>query len=214
MTTANAVNTPNFVVAFILRRYRESRYHPRSFLTIAGLMISHSGSDHAANEKLPFVLFVIFFAMLWIAGGASRADVFGQSVVRATSWAIVFIMAWWGGRVDWRRNSTAAGFLAACIILTIVQLIPLPPAIWTALPGRDLFMRAAEALGQPQPWRPLSIAPGMTWNALSSLIVPVVAFILLTGLPYGRHNQIARWVLIAVVAAASLAVLEITGARV
>ena len=47
--------------------------------------------------------------------------------------------------------------LGALAALMAIQLIPLPPGIWTALPGRERYLEAAAAIGIPQPWRPISL---------------------------------------------------------
>lgn len=38
------------------------------------------------RPSLAFLLLCGFMAVLWLAGGASRADVMGQVVVRAAAW--------------------------------------------------------------------------------------------------------------------------------
>ena len=38
-------------------------------------------------------------------------------------------------------------------------LVPLPPELWTALPGRDHVREGYALLGQPLPWMPISLAP-------------------------------------------------------
>ena len=48
-----------------------------------------------------------------------------------------------------------AMLLAMAIALVGLQLVPLPPALWTALPGREGLATAAQLAGFPQPWRPL-----------------------------------------------------------
>ncbi|MBW7449480.1 hypothetical protein C0101_015670, partial [Staphylococcus aureus] len=50
--------------------------------------------------------------------------------------------------------------LTLALLLVFLQLLPLPPGLWEALPGRQPFMQAAAVSGQPQPWRPLAIVPG------------------------------------------------------
>lgn len=51
---------------------------------------------------------------------------------------------------------------AALFILMGLQLIPLPPSLWTALPGRESVVAGFEMLGEPLPWLPLSLAPAET----------------------------------------------------
>src|SRR6187401_79715 len=44
---------------------------------------------------------------------------------------------------------------AAMVALIAVQLIPLPPELWQALPGREPIARGFVMLGQRAPWLPL-----------------------------------------------------------
>jgi O-antigen ligase len=59
----------------------------------------------------------------------------------------------------------------------VVQLIPLPPPLWTKLPGRDPVIEGYRLLGLPLPWLSLTLAPA---NALASLLwlLPALAVLL------------------------------------
>jgi O-antigen ligase len=107
-----------------------------------------------------------------VVGGASRADALGQVVVRATAWTVLIGALLFCARPDLRSGRAVVLLLGAAIVLPLLQLIPLPPVIWTALPGRELITHAATMAGEPHPWRPLTIVPGATVNAASSLVVP------------------------------------------
>ncbi|EQB04734.1 O-antigen ligase family protein [Sphingobium baderi] len=80
-----------------------------------------------------------------------------------------------------------AWLLLAAVLVVLLQLVPLPPAVWTQLPGRAAFFDSV--LGAP-PWRPWSIVPWATFNAASSLIVPVVTLYLLTVLDDAERGRL------------------------
>lgn len=124
-------------------------------------------------------LLITLVAALWLAGGASRADAPGQIVVRSVCWALLIMHVLLAKDIRPPRLNVVGIILAAATALALLQQVPLPPAIWLALPGRETIAAAATASGQPQPWRPLTIAPGATLNAASSLIVPIVAYVLI-----------------------------------
>lgn len=173
-------------------------------------MSRHSASpDHASS--LSFWLLVAFLAILWVAGGASRADVLGQAVVRFAAWSIIVVAILALARVDWRAVKEPAIILGAAALLVALQLVPLPPAIWTELPSREIFAEAAILTGMDQPWRPLSISPSGTSNALASLIVPAVVLLLAANLTREQHWRIAIFVLGLIGAGAVLGVLEFSG---
>ncbi|WP_343806748.1 O-antigen ligase family protein [Alteraurantiacibacter aestuarii] len=60
-----------------------------------------------------------------------------------------------------------------------IQLIPLPPSIWTSLPGRDVIASLGEVTGMGDIWRPLTFSPMKTANSLASLVVPVAGLMVL-----------------------------------
>lgn len=172
---------------------------------------SAAAPDRAST--LSFWLLIAFLAILWIAGGASRADVLGQSVVRFSAWTIIVVAILALPRVDWRAVKEPTIILGAAALLVALQLVPLPPAIWTELPGRAIFMEAAVLTGTEQPWRPLSISPSGTSNALVSLIVPATILLLAANLTREQHWRIAISVLGLVGASAVLGVLQFSGAN-
>ncbi|WP_335311052.1 O-antigen ligase family protein [Sphingomonas phyllosphaerae] len=123
--------------------------------------------------------------LLWIAGGASREDTLSQVVVRAGCWSILVVAILAGPRPALRANRSVLLLLLAAIVLPLLQLIPLPPAWWQTLPGRDILVIP----GEPVPWRPLTMTPGATRNALASLIVPSTMFVLLAQ----ANERTFRW---------------------
>lgn len=165
------------------------------------------------SARLSFWLLTGFLVILWFAGGASRADVTGQAVNRFFAWTILIAFALLAPKFEWRRVKPVAMLLGIAILLVALQLVPLPPTIWTALPGRELFTRAAEVSGQPQPWRPLSISPSGTANALGSLVIPSAVLVLCAQLTREQHWRIAELLLILVVAGCVLALVQFSGSR-
>ena len=96
----------------------------------------HSAAAPDRASTLSFWLLIAFLAILWIAGGASRADVLGQSVVRFSAWTIIVVAILALPRVDWRAVKEPAIILGAAALLVTLQLVPLPPAISNDLPRR------------------------------------------------------------------------------
>ena len=176
-------------------------------------MSRHSAAAPDRASTLSFWLLIAFLAILWVSGGASRADVLGQSVVRLSAWMIIVVAILALPRVDWRAIKEPSIILGAAALLVALQLVPLPPSIWTELPGRALFIEAAVLTGTEQPWRPLSISPSGTSNALASLVVPATVLLLAANLTREQHWRIAIFVLGSVVAGAVLGVLQFSGAN-
>jgi O-antigen ligase len=184
----------------------------RCELAIRRIMSRPSAAPDRASI-LSFWLLVAFLAILWVAGGASRADVLGQPVVRLSAWTIIVVAILALPRVDWRAAKEPVVILSAAALLIALQLVPLPPAIWTELPGRAIFTEAAILTGTEQPWRPLSISRSGTTNALASLIVPAVVLLLAANLTREQHWRIAIFVLGMAGAGTMLGVLQFSGAN-
>ena len=67
-------------------------------------------------------------------------------------------------------------------LVPLAQLIPLPPAVWSALPGRDTPASVFELVGAAGQWHPLTLTPRNTLFALLMLLPPYAAFIAATTL--------------------------------
>jgi O-antigen ligase len=67
--------------------------------------------------------------------------------------------------------------------LIALQLVPLPPGIWTSLPGRDAVANGFALVGAPLPWLSLSLTPDGTLRALVSILPPLAMLALVAPLP-------------------------------
>ncbi len=165
-----------------------------------------------ARTSFPLILACLYLLVLWLAGGASRADALGQVVVRAASWTMLIVVALAQPRATLDSARPIALLIGASILLALLQLVPLPPELWQALPGRALFAQAADLSGQPQPWRPLAIVPGAAINAAGSLVVPVAMLVLLIGLEPQERPRLVGIMLGLVVASTLVGLLQFSGA--
>lgn len=87
----------------------------------------------------------------------------------------------------------AALILATCL-LPLVQLIPLPPALWQALPGRELVGEAFDAASQAG-WNPLTVDRGRTLLAFVGLLAPMAVLVIGLAQPPARLVMIQRTVI-------------------
>ncbi len=166
-------------------------------------MRTHHRTRPPFRPGLFFILLSILLVVLFAAGGASRADAMGQIPVRAAAWLALILAIVLGERPPVRPVLPLAILLAAAVGLVLLQLVPLPPGLWQALPGRAPVVDAVLATGGPQPWRPLPLAPGATANAASALVVPVTVLVLLAGLR-GAERAWLPGILLGIVTASTL----------
>jgi O-antigen ligase len=93
----------------------------------------------------------------------------------------------------------------------LIQLVPLPPSVWTTLPGREPIAAGFAAVGQPLPWLPLSLAPYRTVSSALWLLPAFAVLLAVLRLRAFKPSLIA-WVVVAV-AAVSVAIgtLQVSG---
>lgn len=177
-------------------------------------MQTHHRSGARFTPSLPFVLLLALLAGLWLAGGASRADALGQVIVRSMAATALAGTILFGRSPSLGEARPVLWLLGAAIVLTLLQLVPLPPDLWRALPGREMLAEAAAASGQAQPWRPWSIVPDATVNAACALIVPVAVLVLTASLEDRERAWLPGIILGLIVAAMLLGLLQFSGVRV
>ncbi|MGD9658003.1 MAG: O-antigen ligase family protein [Methylocystis sp.] len=125
-------------------------------------------------------VFVSAFGLLscLLLGGGTREGFLSDAILQLIS-VPIFLAALW--RIldaplnrDRRR---ALAFCAAIVAVPLIQLAPLPPAIWTRLPGRAIVAESFQLLGRSPLWAPISMAPEATWLAALSLLPPFSIFL-------------------------------------
>jgi O-antigen ligase len=150
----------------------------------------------------------LYLVVLLVAGGASRMSVSGQIVVRFVSFAYLCGVALWWPRARSFGARPILFLLLATIALLLIQLLPLPPFLWHALPGRDAFVVPGI---DPATWRPIAIVPSAAVNAAVSLIVPLVTYLLMMAMPRSQEHRIAGLLLSLVIVDMVLGLIQLSG---
>jgi O-antigen ligase len=88
-------------------------------------------------------------------------------------------------------------------LLVLVQLVPLPPVIWTNLPGRWPAIETVELLAIAPGWRPLSLTP---YETLSAGLAALPALAMLAAI-LRLSSRRWSWIALAIVAAALAGIL-------
>lgn len=165
------------------------------------------------RDTIDFYVFLFFFAVCALGGGTAFANVPSLLYVRPLAVLCLTAFLLTPRQMDWTAIRMPALLLAALILLMIVQLVPLPPGLWTALPGRSAYSRLAEIMRVDQPWRPLSLTPDLTMNALVSLIVPAAV---IAGFAKLRQDQRQASVILLIVlccASAAIGIIQFAGGK-
>lgn len=162
-------------------------------------------------ENARFVIFVFFLACCFVMGGASRLDVFSLILLQPLSVVCAAAIMLIPGPIRFEIIKMPMLVLLALATIMALQLVPLPPAIWTSLPGHDIVLRSAAMAGIEQPWRPISLTPDLTLASLSGLVVPAVALIGFASLSVDRTYWILPVLLIGIALSALLGLAQIAG---
>jgi O-antigen ligase len=111
-----------------------------------------------------------------IFGGGTRQATFSDVVPELMALPLL-IVAGPAGLKALRRQPLLACLFAGVITLFVLQLLPLPPNIWSRLPGREKLVQFYIVAGMPLPWQPLSLSPGGTWRAGLAFLPALTLFL-------------------------------------
>ena len=159
------------MVTSVMDRDRRAAMLPALAVGLA-LVLGGGGSPAPLPEMLlQLILAGLFASWFWSLDETSRA-----SVPRA-AWLVMLLT----------------------VILPVIQLIPLPPALWHNLPGRELEREALALIGAENSWQSWSQAPARTLASLLA-ILPVAAIIPMTAAasPPARRRVVLAVLIVAV----------------
>lgn len=129
-------------------------------------------------------------------GGASKDHALRLAVVELASLPLfVLALSRFVRAGVWQDHKFALALLAGVVAVPLIQLIPLPPAVWGSLPGRDQMILALQLSGIEPGWAPLSMTPSRTWASALALIPAVACFFAMFSLSQAQRERMA-WFLI------------------
>lgn len=170
---------------------------------------------HPRNGGRPGLAVGLLAALIMLVvltGGASSPGALGQPVVRTGAVLLAAVAIGAGLKFDLARYRGPAVLLAAAVALPFCQLLPLPPGLWHALPGRAVFDPSAIVPEIAGAWRPAAITPDAAWNALFSLTVPACTLLLLAATPRPQLQWVSPLLVTAVGLSSVVAALQFAGA--
>lgn len=144
------------------------------------LVTTTAAIDMAAmlRDRL-FAPAALFVSLCLALGGARAGGVAPNAVLQMVA---VALLLWQvlerDAPASLPAQRAALGFMLAGVGLALVQLVPLPPLLWQALPGRDFVGAGYALLGIDTPWLPLSLQPERTVAVLLALLPPLTVLVL------------------------------------
>lgn len=117
-------------------------------------------------------------AAVVLGGGGSPAPL-AEAVLQVMIGAIALVWFFSLDRPLTQAVPRSARVIAVLlVIIPALQLVPLPPALWQALPGRALAAEALDLVGRADSWRRWSLAPDRTLASLLATL-PAAAMVLM-----------------------------------
>ncbi|WP_292933927.1 O-antigen ligase family protein [Novosphingobium sp. PASSN1] len=96
------------------------------------------------------------------------------------------------------------------LVLPVLQLIPLPPSIWHALPGRTIELQSLTLVQAGQTWMPLTMAPSRTFASLLAMLCPVLLMLQVSRLSLRGRNWLCVTITVGAVLSLVLGVLQLS----
>lgn len=130
------------------------------------------------THQLRQALIPAYLFLCLVLGGTSVAAFWVNLFLQLAGLVIIF----WALVAD-RRTPLATSsrqlvtLLVLALLVIAVQLVPLPPSVWTNFGGRQAIVKGFQLLGQPLPWLPISLAPHETL-ASGLWLIPAIAVLL------------------------------------
>lgn len=127
-----------------------------------------------------------------VLGGGTRGGFASDALLQLIAIPLLVLALWRMRDVPAGTPGRLALWLCLAIALVpVLQLVPLPPAAWTALPRREVEAAAFELIVRELPWMPLSVAPSATALGALALIPPVALFLGTCLLGYRQRRLLA-----------------------
>ena len=130
------------------------------------------------NQKTAWIALGALALCVALLGGSSRPDAIQIVALRPLSAIFLGLGLYLIRRERLKGGRALVSLMSVLTIVMVTQLIPLPPDIWQALPGREVIAGLDNFLGREGEWRPLSMSPWRSMNALAAVALPWAALLL------------------------------------
>lgn len=127
--------------------------------------------------------------------GATRSGYAGDTIAQIAS--IPALLA--GLLLTWRERQQTGwllGWAAAALFVILLQLVPLPAAVWANLPLGSAIQAVHKDIGMTDGWRPLSVSPHDTWLSLLAFLPPAALFFSALHLSDREKTQLLQLLLV------------------
>lgn len=135
---------------------------------------------------------VPFYLLLCLLLGGSVQGTWRVMVLQLLALALI------GWAASARRGEALTGasrgllsLVVIALLLFVAQLVPLPPSVWSSLPGREEVANGYAALGFRLPALPISLAPYATLQTALTFLPPLAVLLAIIRLHAHRQSWLA-----------------------
>jgi O-antigen ligase len=142
------------------------------------------------------------FAASLLFGGATQKGIASDDLVQAVCVLAQAFALLEVGRISARGGKPILALVALIVLIPVVQLIPLAPNLWSALPGRAPVVETYQSAGLPLPLLAISTSSWATERVAFALLPPISIFLGFLACDYSARRRL--WVMVLVVGIASI----------
>ena len=148
------------------------------------------------------------FACLILGGSAQ--GIWQNMILQLAGLAIIAWAAMDNGAEGMAPAARQLLWLAiAALVVVALQLIPLPPSVWTHLGPRETVAEGFRALGLPLPSEPISLTPALSLNSLLGIIPPLALICAMVRLKAYRPQWLAFALIAGALTGIALAAMQV-----
>lgn len=150
---------------------------------------------HKAGRGIAFGLAATTVVAGLLLGGGTRPGFLSDAILQLIAVPVLLATLWlmrdrFASQLLWAQS-----FCLALVALPLIQLIPLSPSVWTALPGHQVIASNLSLIDQELPSMPISVSPNATWLALLALLPPFAVFLTTIQLGHQARRRLSLLVL-------------------
>jgi O-antigen ligase len=156
---------------------------------------------------------IAFLIINMVLGGGGSTNPVMEVVIEGVFAVALFIASVLviAGRGQWPVVPMPAWLIfGAALIIPLAQLVPLPPAIWHALPGREPMVAALALVHEQDSWRALSLFPDRTLASFLAMIPPAALFLVVASISLQQRRHMLLAITLVALASVVLGALQLS----
>lgn len=145
-------------------------------------------------------------------GGAASVGYFGRLLVQLATLPLLWVAFNRLAHSTLTRETRIGLILLGSILaLPLLQLIPLPPALWTGLPGREAIASVYAAMAVEPGWLGISLSPDATLTSWLALLPAAAIFVAVLTLPEEARLRLCLVVLAIALVSVLIGSIQVSG---